>query len=164
MSEDTNLQILPATPEDVPTLLEFIARLAEYERLSHEMEATEPLLHEYLFGRRPVAEALIARLGDKPVGYALYFDTFSTFVGKPGIWLEDLFVLAEHRRRGIGKKLLKAVAHIALSRGCGRLEWSVLDWNAPAIDLYRKMGAQAMTDWTTQLVTGNALTRLATLP
>jgi GNAT superfamily N-acetyltransferase len=155
------ITILPATIEDVPAILGFIRGLAEYEKLSHEMEATEAGLREHLFGARPAAEAIIAHVDGEAVGFALYFGTFSTFVGKPGIWLEDLFVVSEHRRSGIGKALLRAVAKIAMRRGCGRLEWSVLDWNEPAIKLYRKIGAVGMTDWTTQLITGEALKKLA---
>jgi GNAT superfamily N-acetyltransferase len=161
MTSPSTFQILPATPNDVPAILSFITKLAEYEHLSREMRATEADLHENLFGAKPVAEALIARLDNKPVAFALFFATFSTFSGKPGIWLEDLFVLEEHRRHGIGRKLLRAVAEITLKRNCGQLEWTVLDWNKPAVDLYRKLGAEAMSDWTTQRVTGDALTQLA---
>jgi GNAT superfamily N-acetyltransferase len=155
------LTIQPATIDDVPAILGFIRGLAEYEKLSHEMEATESQLREHLFGSRPAAEAVIARVGEESVGFALFFTTFSTFAGKPGIWLEDIFVLPKHRRGGIGRALLRAVAQIAVRRDCGRLEWSVLDWNEPAIQLYRKLGAVAMNDWTTQRVTGDALQRLA---
>ena len=125
------------------------------------MEATEAGLREHLFGAHPAAEAIIARVEGEAVGFALFFGTFSTFVGKPGIWLEDLFVVPTHRRSGIGKALLCAVAEIAVRRGCGRLEWSVLDWNEPAIKLYRKIGAVGMTEWTTQQITGEALQQLA---
>jgi GNAT superfamily N-acetyltransferase len=156
------LSILPAIEPDVPIILRFIRQLAEYERLSHEVVATESSLREHLFGPQPAAEVLLAREGAHPVGFALFFTTFSTFVGRPGIWLEDLYVDPAHRRRGIGKALLRQVASIAVTRNCGRLEWSVLDWNEPAIALYRAMGAIAMTDWTIQRVTGEALSRLAT--
>ncbi|MGA2439522.1 MAG: GNAT family N-acetyltransferase [Tepidisphaeraceae bacterium] len=153
--------IVPAAESDVPTILDFIRKLAEYEKLSHEMNATEAQLREHLFGARPAAEAIVAKIGPKPVGFALFFTTFSTFAGRPGIWLEDLFVLPEHRRKGIGWALLKAVAAIAVQRKCARLEWSVLDWNQPAIKLYQKLGAAAMSDWTTQRLWGDALLRLA---
>jgi GNAT superfamily N-acetyltransferase len=159
-----NLNIEPATETDIPTILDFIRKLAEYEKLSQEMKATEANLRQHLFGPDPAAEVILARLNDKPVGFALFFTTFSTFVGRPGIWLEDLFVLPENRRAGIGRALLRSVASIAVQRNCGRLEWSVLDWNKPAVELYQKLGATAMTDWTIQRVTGEALVRLATQP
>jgi GNAT superfamily N-acetyltransferase len=158
---DIPFEIVPATEADAPIILGFIRQLAEYERLSHEVLATESSLRQHLFGPRPAAEVILARIGDHAVGFALFFTTFSTFVGRPGIWLEDLYVSPEHRRYGIGKALLREVAGIALRRNCGRLEWSVLDWNEPAIKLYRAMGAQAMSDWTIQRVTGDALARLA---
>ena len=164
MNELSNLNILPATEADVPVILDFIRKLAEYEKLSHEVTATEAQLRENLFGPQPAAEAILARLGEKPVGFALFFTNFSTFAGRPGIWLEDLFVLQEHRGRGIGESLIRAVASIAVERNCGGLEWTVLDWNEPAIELYRKLGAKAMTDWTTQRVAGEALNRLARKP
>jgi GNAT superfamily N-acetyltransferase len=155
------LTIEPATIADVPAILAFIRGLAEYEKLSHEMQATEDHLREHLFGPRPVAEAIIARLNGQDVGFALFFGTFSTFEGTPGIWLEDLFVLPEHRRNGIGASLMRAVAEIAVKRKSGRLEWSVLDWNEPAIQLYRKLGAIPQNDWTIQRLAGEALLHLA---
>jgi GNAT superfamily N-acetyltransferase len=161
MMTDRPFQILPPTEADTGAILDFIRQLAEYEHLAHEAVATESSLREHLFGPHPAAEVILARIGDHPVGFALFFTTFSTFAGRPGIWLEDLFVVPEHRRRGVGKALLREVASIALRRYCGRLEWSVLDWNEPAISLYRAMGAQAMSDWTIQRVTGEALARLA---
>jgi GNAT superfamily N-acetyltransferase len=161
MKKETKISIKPATLSDVPAILDFIRGLAEYEKLSHELEVTEALLDEHLFGPEPAAEALLARLANIPVGFALYFATFSTFTGRPGIWLEDLFVLPEYRHRGIGRALLRAVAKIAVRRNCGRLEWSVLDWNEPAIRVYRKIGATPMSEWTTQRLTGEALARLA---
>src|SRR5580698_6552277 len=161
MSQRSELSILPAVEADVPIILEFIRRLAEYEKLSHEMQATEELLRKNLFGPRRAAEAAIARSDGKPAGFALFFSTFSTFVGKPGIWLEDLFVLPEHRRLGVGKKLLQRVAELAVERGCGRLEWSVLDWNEPALELYRAMGAEPMSEWTTQRLSDDAIGKLA---
>jgi GNAT superfamily N-acetyltransferase len=160
-SSSLDVTIEPATEADVPAILEFIRGLAEYEKLSHEVEASEAQLREHLFGRRPAAEAIVAKIGGKAVGFALFFTTFSTFAGRPGIWLEDLFVLPKHRRKGIGRALLKAVAGIAVERKCGRLEWSVLDWNEPAIKLYQKLGAAAMSDWTAQRLCGDALLRLA---
>jgi len=155
------LKISRAKKSDIPTIRDFIRRLAEYEKLSHEMKATQSLLREHLFGSKRAAEVIIAKLGKKPVGFALFFTTFSTFVGRPGIWLEDLFVLPDNRRQGVGRALLRVVAQIAVQRKCGRLEWSVLDWNQPAIRLYRKLGAKAMDQWTIQRVTGPALRRLA---
>lgn len=151
------LSIEPASPADVPVILQFIRRLAEYEKLSHEVRATDADLQRHLFGPRPAAEVIIARDGGRPAGYALFFATFSTFVGRPGIWLEDLFVLPEDRGRGIGKALLRRVAAIAVERHCGRLEWSVLDWNEPAINFYRRIGAEPMNQWTTQRLAGDAL-------
>jgi GNAT superfamily N-acetyltransferase len=164
MNDLSNLIIQPATVADVPAILDFIRKLAKYEKLSHQVKATQSQLRQHLFGPHPAAEAIVARLGKKPVGYALFFTTFSTFAGRPGIWLEDLFVLPAHRRAGIGRALLRSIAAIAIKRKCARLEWSVLDWNAPAIKLYRKLGAKAMDDWTTQRVTGDALVRLARKP
>jgi GNAT superfamily N-acetyltransferase len=161
MTPDSNLTIEPASPADVPVILEFIRKLAEYERLSHEIKATEADLRRHLFGARPAAEAIIARLGGRPVGYALFFTTFSTFVGRPGIWLEDVFVLPDDRRRGIGRALLRHVAAIAVQRNCGRLEWSVLDWNEPAIKFYREIGAEPMSEWTVQRLAGHMLKRFA---
>jgi GNAT superfamily N-acetyltransferase len=158
------LTITVATRQDVPVILQFIRWLAEYENLTHEMLATEALLEEHLFGACPVAEAVIARLDQAPVGFAVYFTTFSTFSGRPGIWLEDLFVLPDHRREGIGRALMRHVAQLAVSRRYGQMEWSVLDWNEPALRLYQKLGAKAMSDWTTQLLTGDALLRLANDP
>jgi GNAT superfamily N-acetyltransferase len=161
MTTPSNPIISPATPADIPAILDFIRKLAEYEHLSHTVTATEADLHNHLFGPAPAAEVLLAKIADKPIGFALYFTTFSTFLGSPGIWLEDLFVSPDHRHRGIGQALLRAVANIAIKRNCGRLEWSVLDWNQPAIQLYKKLGAVPMNDWTTQRLTGEALLRLA---
>ncbi|WP_428940829.1 N-acetyltransferase family protein [Fontivita pretiosa] len=141
------LTITPATVSDVATILSFIRALAEYERLSHQCIATEQALRQTLFGPRRYAEVLIARLDDLPVGYALFFHSYSTFLARPGIYLEDLFVLPEHRGRGVGKALLGEVARIARQRDCGRLEWAVLDWNRPAIEFYRRLGATILPDW-----------------
>lgn len=150
----------PATPADVPAILGFIRALADYEKLTHQVVATEALLMTHLFGDRPGAEVLIAELDGRPVGFALFFPNFSTFLARPGIYLEDLFVLPDARGRGVGKTLLTAVAKLAVQRDAGRLEWAVLDWNAPAIGFYRSVGAVPMDDWTTMRVTGDALARL----
>jgi GNAT superfamily N-acetyltransferase len=150
-----------ATPADVGTILDFIRKLAAYEKLSDTVTATESDLHRHLFVPSPAAEVALAKIEGQSVGFALYFTTFSTFLARPGIWVEDLFVLPEFRHRGIGRCLLRHVAAIAVERNCGRLEWSVLDWNEPAIQLYRKLGAEAMSDWTIQRVTGDTLRRLA---
>jgi GNAT superfamily N-acetyltransferase len=150
-----------ATRDDVAMILHFIRGLAEYERLPHAVVATEALLAEQLFGEHPGAEVLIAEWDGLPAGFALFCHNFSTFLGRRGLWLEDLYVEPHQRGRGIGKALLARLAAIAVERGCGRLEWSVLDWNAEAIGFYRSLGAQAMDEWTTFRVTGGALTSLA---
>ena len=155
------LEIRAATEEDVPLILSLIKELAEYERLSHEVVATEEALRDSLFGERPVAEVLIGHLGDEPVGFALFFHNFSTFLGKPGIYLEDLYVRPEFRGAGIGRALLVHLARVARERGCGRLEWSVLDWNEPAIGFYKKIGASPVSGWTVYRVTGEALDDMA---
>ena len=152
--------ITNATREDVPTILGFIRQLAAYEHLEHEVVATEELLEEWLFDREK-AEVLIAREGETPVGFALYFHNFSTFLGRAGIYLEDLFVLKEYRGRGYGKALLRRLAQITVERGCGRLEWCCLDWNQPSIDFYRSLGAVPMSDWTIYRLTGETLNRMA---
>ncbi len=154
--------IRPATLDDVSTILSFIRALAEYERLSHAVTATEGQLRSHLFGDRPAAEVLIGELDGRPVGFALFFASFSTFLAKPGVYLEDLFVLPAARGRGVGKALLTAVAKLAVGRQAGRLEWSVLDWNDPAIGFYRKLGAEPMDEWTTMRLTGGPLERLGT--
>jgi GNAT superfamily N-acetyltransferase len=156
-----SLVIRPATPDDVPAILGFIRELAVYEKLLHEVEATEELLLTHLFGPQPKAHALIATWDDAPVGYALYFYNFSTFLARPGIYLEDLFVQPAYRARGIGKSLLVHLAQIATKENCGRLEWSVLDWNAPSIAFYKSLGALPMDEWTIMRVTGEALDNLA---
>ena len=150
-----------AVEADVPLILSFIKGLADYERLAHEVVATEPLLREYLFGRHPVAEVVIGYLTGEPVGFALFFHTFSTFLGRPGLYLEDLFIEPEFRGRGFGRLMLAYLARLAQARGCGRLEWSVLDWNEPAINFYQALGAEPLADWTMHRVTGEALQRLA---
>jgi GNAT superfamily N-acetyltransferase len=155
------LEIRAATEVDVPLLLSLIKELAEYERLSHQVVATEEALRESLFGKRPVAEALLAYLEDDAAGFALFFHTFSTFLGRPGIYLEDLYVKPEFRGAGVGRALLVHVAKLATERGCGRLEWSVLDWNEPAIGFYRGVGASPLSGWTVYRVAGEALEELA---
>jgi GNAT superfamily N-acetyltransferase len=155
------LEIRGATVDDVPLLLSLIKELAEYERLSHEVVATEEMLRGSLFGERRVAEALLGYLGDEPAGFALFFHTFSTFLGRPGIYLEDLYVRPEFRGAGVGRALLVHLAGLARERGCGRLEWSVLDWNEPAIGFYRGIGASPVSGWTVYRVSGEVLEELA---
>ena len=157
----TDFQIKAATEQDVPVLVSFIRQLAEYERLSDQCVVTDDVLRESLFGRRRVAEAVIGYFQERPVGFALFFHNFSTFLGRPGLYLEDLFVTPEMRGRGFGKALLVHLARLARERGCGRFEWSVLDWNEPAIQFYKSLGAVPMDDWTVYRVTGGALDRLA---
>jgi GNAT superfamily N-acetyltransferase len=158
---DHDFQIRTATEEDVPVILQFIRKLADYEKLSHEVTATPELLREKLFGERRYAEVLIGVSQGRPVGFALFFHNFSTFLGKPGIYLEDLFVDVEHRGKGFGKALLSRLAALAVERDCGRLEWSVLDWNEPSIKFYRALGAMPMDEWIVYRVTGDALRALA---
>ncbi|HEV8038665.1 MAG TPA: GNAT family N-acetyltransferase [Bryobacteraceae bacterium] len=155
------LKIIPATERDVPLVFSFIRKLAEYEKLLDEVVATEELLREGLFGPHPAAEVVLAYLDGLPVGFALYFHTFSTFVGRPGIYLEDLFVEPTHRGLGVGKALLAYVANLAVERGCGRFEWSVLNWNTPSIDFYKSLGAVPLDDWTRYRMTADALKKLA---
>jgi GNAT superfamily N-acetyltransferase len=155
------LAIRPATAGDVPVILELIRALAEFERLAGELVATEADLRRTLFGERPAAEVLIAELAAVPVGFALFFTSYSTFLGKPGLYLEDLFVRPEARKRGVGRAIMVALARITVERGYGRFEWSVLDWNADAIRFYRALGAVGLDEWTVQRVTGAALARLA---
>lgn len=155
------IRIKPATSADAPIILQLIRELAEFERLLHEVRATEEQLREQLFGPRPAAEVVIARIGDEVAGFALYFHNFSTFLAKPGIYLEDLYVRQKFRGQGCGEELLRHLARTALERGCGRLEWSVLDWNERAIDFYKSLGAEQMDQWTLHRVTGDALIRLA---
>ncbi len=157
----SGLRIVPATESDAGVILSFIRKLAEYEKLSHQVAATEDLLRETLFGERRAAEVLIARLEEEPAGFALFFHNFSTFLGRPGLYLEDLFVEPAHRGKGIGKALLVEIAKIAKARNCGRFEWAVLDWNRPAIDFYQSFGATPLEDWTIFRVTGAALDNLA---
>jgi GNAT superfamily N-acetyltransferase len=159
--ETAELEIRLTSEQDVPLILNFIRQLAAYEKLSHEVIATESSIRQSLFGDTAHAESLVAFYKKQPVGFALYFHNYSTFLGKPGIYLEDLFVIPEMRGRGFGTSLLKYVAKIARQRNCGRFEWAVLDWNEPAVRFYKKLGAQPMDEWTTFRVTGDALDRLA---
>ena len=158
---DAEIRIDAATERDVPLILRFVQELAAYEKLAHECVATEERLRESLFGERPAAEVAIARVGEAPAGFALFFSTYSTFLARPGIYLEDLFVSPEWRGRGVGRALLVHLARLAVGRGCGRLEWAVLDWNEPAIGFYERLGARPLDEWTTYRVTGDALIDLA---
>jgi len=156
--------IRPAAPADVPLILEFIRGLADYEQLSHEVEATEEKLRGTLFGERPAAECVLAFADDAartPAGFAIFFTNYSTFLAKPGLYLEDLFVKPEFRGRGFGKTLLLHLAKLANQRGCGRMEWSVLDWNEPAIAFYESLGAERKRAWQICRLTGDALARYA---
>ncbi len=155
------IEIRAATNDDVDLVLAFIRDLAEYERLAHEVVATPELLRQSLFSDDPAATVLLASVNDEPAGFALYFRNFSTFLGRPGIYLEDLFVKPQFRSKGIGKKLLVELAGLAVSSGYGRLSWVVLDWNKPAIDFYTRLGAEIMSDWSVNCLTGQALKRLA---
>jgi GNAT superfamily N-acetyltransferase len=157
----TALRITPATAADTPVILALIRELAEFERLLNEVTATEEQLRETLFGQRRSAEVVIARVEDEVAGFALFFHNYSTFLAKPGIYLEDLFVRPKFRGQGTGEALLRHLAQLAVDRGCGRLEWSVLDWNQRAIDFYKALGAKPLDDWTMFRVTGDALTKLA---
>ena len=155
------LRIERATERDVPLILRLIRELAEYERMSDEVVATEDGLRRTLFGPRPAAEVIVGYAGDEPAGFALFFHNYSTFLGKPGLYLEDLFVVPTCRGRGYGKALLVHLAKLAVERDCGRFEWSVLDWNEPAIGFYKKLGATPMDAWKIMRVTGDALHKLA---
>ena len=156
-----NIRIQRASQNDVPLILDLIRGLAEYERLADEVVATEDGLREALFGPRPDAEVIIAYADDRPAGFALFFHNFSTFVGRRGLYLEDLFVKPEFRALGIGKRLLVELARLAVERNCGRFEWCVLDWNEPAIGFYKKLGARQMEEWRVFRLSGEALTALA---
>ncbi|MBL8865604.1 MAG: GNAT family N-acetyltransferase [Planctomycetia bacterium] len=153
--------IRPATPADVPTIVALIRALADYEKLTHEVVLDEDRMREHLFGPRPYAEVLMAEVEGRSVGFALFFHNYSTFLGRPGIYLEDLFVLPEHRGHGLGKALLVALAKLAAERECGRLEWAVLDWNEPSIRFYESLGAVAKKEWIIYRTTGEALAKLA---
>jgi GNAT superfamily N-acetyltransferase len=156
-----NFKIRAATENDVPIILSLIRELAEYERLSHEVKATEENLRKRLFEDRPVAQVLIGEFEGAPIGFALFYYTFSTFLGKPGIYLEDLYIKNDYRRRGFGHKLMAQVAGLAKDRNCGRFEWAVLRWNQPAIRAYQKINAVPLSEWTVYRLSGEALDRLA---
>lgn len=160
-TENAEVRIERGTERDIPVILGLIRSLAEYEDLSGEVRATEDDLRESLFGDRPAAEVLIAYLDAESVGFAVFFENYSTFLGRRGLYLEDLFVLPRWRGRGYGRVLLSSVARIAVERGCGRMEWSVLDWNERALSFYRRLGARPMEEWRLHRLTGDALRRLA---
>jgi GNAT superfamily N-acetyltransferase len=164
MPAPAGFSIRPATCEDVPLILGFIRALAEFENLTHEVTATEEELRTELFGPSPRAEVLFACENETPVGFALFFHIFSTFLSRAGLYVEDLFVLPEHRGKGYGRALMLQLAKVARERGCGRFEWTVLDWNQPAIDFYRSLGAEPMSQWIIQRVAGEALDKLASRP
>lgn len=157
---ETHLNIRPAQRQDCALILEFIRELADYEKLAHEVVATVGSLEDSLFGEAPVAEVLIAEWQGQAAGFALHFASYSTFLGRPGMYLEDLFVRPSYRGKGIGKALLSHLARIVVERGWGRLDWSVLGWNEPAIEFYRALGARALDDWTQYRLDGNALRSL----
>jgi len=154
------MEIRAATEADIPLILQFIRDLAQYEKLEHKVVATEESLRRTLFGSPRFAEVIFAYVGEEAAGFALFFHNYSTFLGQPGIYLEDLFVKPEMRGRGIGKALLAHLARMAIERGCGRVEWAVLDWNAPSIDFYKNLGAVPLDDWITFRLTGEALEKL----
>jgi GNAT superfamily N-acetyltransferase len=157
----TNFSIRPATEQDVPLILSFIRQLAEYERISQGVDVTEAMLRENLFGRRPYAEVLIGDANGEPVAFAVFFHNFSTFRGRPGLYLEDLFVVPQMRGKGFGRAMLVELGRIATKRKCARIEWAVLDWNQPAIEFYKTLGAMPMDEWTIFRITDQALERLA---
>jgi GNAT superfamily N-acetyltransferase len=161
MNIQSDFEIRPARVEDVPVILELIRDLATYERAPDEVTATEEQLVDVLFGKRPAAEVLLAFEGKSPVGFAVFFYNFSTWLGRPGLYLEDLFVKPEKRGKGYGRALLIDLAKIARDRGCGRMEWAVLNWNDPAIQFYRKLGATSMDEWTVFRLTRDGIARLA---
>lgn len=158
------MHLRAATIDDCPLILQLVRELADYERLLHEVEASVALLQAHLFGQQPRAEALIAEADGEVAGFALFFHNFSTFLGRPGLYLEDLYIRPAFRGRGYGRRVMQRLAQIALERDCGRFEWWVLDWNSPAIEFYRSLGAQPMSDWTVQRVSGEALVALAAEP
>jgi GNAT superfamily N-acetyltransferase len=160
-TDSAAIRVVPATEPDTPLILSFIRRLADYERLADACVATEEAVRKSLFDEKPAAEALLAFSGDEPVGFALFFHNYSTFLAARGLYLEDLFVIPEARGQGAGYALLSALAEIALSRDCGRMEWSVLAWNQLAIDFYLRLGATPLDDWRTYRLTGEPLRRLA---
>ncbi|MBK8564399.1 MAG: GNAT family N-acetyltransferase [Saprospiraceae bacterium] len=158
-----SVHLRPAVIEDVPVILQFIRELADYERMLDDVVATEEMLGHALFGPRPAAEVFLCFEDEAPVGFALFFHNFSTFRGKPGIYLEDLFVRPAYRGKGYGKLLLQALARLCVERDCARLEWSVLDWNTPSIEFYKSLGATPMDEWTVFRLTDESLTKLASL-
>ncbi len=158
-----NLKIRNAEVSDIPTILSFIKKLAEYEKLSHEVTATNKILEDTLFSKKTNAFSILGYLDEKPITFAIYFFNYSTFLGKKGLYLEDLFVLSEFRNSGVGKKMLKHLAGIALENDCDRFEWSVLDWNEPAIKFYKKIGAEIKSEWLTTRVSGKNLEKLANI-
>ena len=160
MNETVALQVRPANGQDLPVIFGFIRALAEYENLSHEVVTNESELRHMLFGPRPFAEVVLAYTGKDVVGFALFFHTFSTFVGRPGLYLDDLFVNPEQRGKGYGKALMRHLARLALERGCGRFEWSVLDWNTPSINFYQRLGATLLNNWTVCRMDGVAIGKL----
>ena len=163
MTPTADIRIVPAMERDVPTILSLIKALAEYERLAHEVEATEDDIRDSLFGDWPGAEVVLAYVGSDLAGFALFFHNYSTFLGRRGLYLEDLFVLPAYRSKGVGRRLLSHLARIAVERRCGRMEWWVLDWNESAIRFYQSIGALPMDDWTVYRLQGDALARLADL-
>jgi GNAT superfamily N-acetyltransferase len=142
-----NITLAPVTPEEIPVLLELIRELARFEKLEHEVAATAELLHAAFFGPQPAAGALLARVDGEPAGYAIYFSTFSSFTGRAGVWLDDLYVRPQFRKRGLGRRLIEAVARLAADRGCARFEWTALDWNERALEFYRSLGANTLDEW-----------------
>jgi GNAT superfamily N-acetyltransferase len=161
MNIQSSFEIRPARVEDVPVILGLIRELATYERAPDEVTATEEQLVDVLFGEKPVAEVLLAFEGKSPVGFAVFFHNFSTWLGRPGLYLEDLFVKPEKRGKGYGRALLVDLAKVARERGCGRMEWAVLNWNEPAIKFYRALGAKPLDEWTVYRLTRDGITRLA---
>ncbi|WP_137885245.1 GNAT family N-acetyltransferase [Pseudomonas sp. 2FE] len=157
----SRIHLRAAQRDDIPLILSLIRELAEYEKLSEQVVADPAQMADHLFGTRPFAEVLIGELDGEPAGFALFFHNYSTFLGKPGIYLEDLYVRSSARGAGLGRALLAELAHLAVSRGCGRLEWSVLDWNEPALGFYHRLGARPLDDWTAYRLSGTALTELA---
>ena len=162
MSELNNIELKFAVAKDIPLILSFIKGLAEFENLSDQVIATEDILHEQLFGSKTHAEVIICYSNSEPVGFALFFHNFSTFLGRSGIYLEDLYIIPQSRGLGIAKKVLRYLAQLCIERKCGRLEWSCLDWNTKAIDFYLSLGAKAMNEWTGYRLSGDNLVKLAT--
>ena len=160
-AEAAGFTLRSATPDDLPVILACIRALADYERLAHECIATDAQLRESLFGEHPAAEVVLAFAGEEPAGFALWFQSYSTFLARPGLYLEDLFVYPQHRGRGLGRRLLQHLAQVAVERDYGRVEWSVLDWNVDAIGFYRSIGAELLDDWRRCRLAGDAIATLA---